>query len=482
MSKVLYVDDEPGNLLTFELTLQKWYDIIVVKNPLDVISIIEQNDIGVLITDQRMPQMSGLELSALVAKRFSWLSIILLTAYDDSDMLIAAVNQGSISRYMQKPWNLAELRQNLENAIEASELRRANLNLIKDLENKNKELQKSIRNIGYLKSQLEKENVQFKQIYKDNYKSEGDIITQSPVLKSIINQLLMVSKTDTSILLLGETGTGKELFANLVHQSSLRSDSVLVKVNCAAIPENIVESELFGHDKGAFTGADKIRLGKFELANNGTLFLDEIGELPLNIQSKLLRVLQEGEFERVGGQEVIKTNFRLVAATNRNLYEAVKHNQFRSDLYYRINVLPVEIPPLRDRKEDILLLVYHFIDKFNREKGKDIREIPEKVKERLMNYAWPGNVRELRNVVERAHVLSQNYSLDMGDWFEMPSTEGVIDEPNRTLKAHEKQYILTVLRRTKWRIRGDGGAAQILDINPTTLESRMKKLGIQRPI
>ena len=297
----------------------------------------------------------------------------------------------------------------------------------------------------------------------------------------MLKLIKQVAKSHTAILLTGETGTGKELFAKAIHTLSNRKDKLLIRVNCAAIPETLIESELFGYEKGAFTGADKLKYGKFEIANGGSLLLDEIGELPLTTQPKLLRVLQESEFERLGGNKLISTNFRLIAATNRNLEQAVEKGTFRQDLFYRINILPITIPPLRDHAEDIPLLVNHFISSLNKEEGKIINSIAKKTMDRLMEYHWPGNIRELQNVIERAHVLSTGSKLEIGDWFNVVGNKSIIDTTIVSLEENEKQHILRALEQTKWKIRGKNGTAELLQIKPTTLESRMQKLGIQRP-
>jgi transcriptional regulator with GAF, ATPase, and Fis domain len=278
-------------------------------------------------------------------------------------------------------------------------------------------------------------------------------------------------------LISGETGTGKELVARAIHNGSGRKDAVLVKVNCAALPAGLIESELFGHEKGAFTGAVSRKIGRFELADGGTLFLDEVGELSLDVQAKLLRVLQDGEFERVGGSSTIKINVRLIAATNHELDVAVRQGSFRSDLFYRINVFPIRIAPLRKRKDDIPLLVRHFVDHYGAKLGKVFGSITDDVISSLGAYDWPGNVRELENVIERAVILSPGPALELDEWLQ--SAEGP-SLANLTLDEVQRQHILRVLETTGWRIRGDKGAAQLLGLKPTTLEARMRKLGILR--
>ncbi|HKK58957.1 MAG TPA: sigma-54 dependent transcriptional regulator [Salinivirga sp.] len=478
--KILYVDDEQNNLLTFELALNNWYDVEITTSPQEALTIIDRGDIDVLLTDQRMPEMTGLELAQKVKQKHPWLSIIIVTAFDDSNTVMQAVNQGGIYRYILKPWNLNDIKQSINNAIENSTLKKNNENLINDLKAKNKKLVNSYNFILSLKKQVEEENTQLKQLITNEETNNKYIVTQNREFQKTISQALQVAKTDSTVLLLGETGTGKELMAQIIHEESTRARQLMIKVNCAAIPENLVESELFGHEKGAFTGADKLKYGKFELAHKGTLFLDEIGELPPAIQTKLLRVLQENEFERVGGTRTIKTNFRLIAATNRNLEKAVQQGEFRSDLYYRINIIPIKLPPLRDHLEDIPLLVGHFIEKLNKTSHKAIDTVPQKALKKLQAYQWPGNIRELQNIIERAHVLSPGNKLVIDDWFQVPKPQNAENEPT-ALHEQEKKHILKILKSTNWKIRGENGAARLLDIKPTTLESRMKKLNITKP-
>lgn len=481
MRKLLYVDDEPNNLFTLEVALKKWYTVLTLDDPTQALRVIAEEEVKVLLTDQRMPNITGLELTKMVQEEFPSVVIIILTAYDDNEAMLKALNQGGIFRYLLKPWNIQDLRQTLDSAFDAHELRKKNITLINDLVGKVNRLQSAYDEINTLKEKLEEENIQLKDEFLDQ-RLTADIVGKSKVLKSALRQAIHAAKSNASILLLGETGTGKELFAKAIHSHSNRKNSLLVKINCAAIPETLIESELFGHEKGAFTGADKLKYGKFEIAHRGTLFLDEIGELPLAMQPKLLRVLQEGEFERIGGNRVIETDFRLIAATNRNLEQEVEKGSFRSDLFYRLNILPITVPPLRDRREDIPLIVEHFIALLNREMGRSINAIPQKAMESLMEYHWPGNIRELSNVVERAYVLSTGSKLDIGGWFN-PSKETA--HPNKNiipLQENERLHILRALKHTKWKIRGKNGAAELLKINPTTLESRIKKLGIERPV
>ncbi len=307
-----------------------------------------------------------------------------------------------------------------------------------------------------------------------------EVLGSSAAIRTVLKSVKQVAGTDSTVLLTGETGTGKELVATAIHNQSGRGSSMLVKVNCAALPSGLIESELFGHEKGAFTGALARKIGRFELADGGTIFLDEIGDLHLELQAKLLRVLQEGEFERVGGAETLCADARVIAATNRNLEKAVEEGRFRPDLYYRINIFPIRIPPLRERREDIPLLVRRFAMAYSTKMGKTVETIPKATMDALVAYPWPGNVRELRNVIERAVILSQGSRLELGDWLPKPSITSSGSKV-LSLDEHERQHIVDVLEMTAWRVSGDNGAAELLGLKPTTLEARMQKLGITRP-
>jgi len=340
------------------------------------------------------------------------------------------------------------------------------------------ELKDRLKEIESLKNQLQAENKYLQEEIRLNH-NFNEIISKSRKFHKVLQQIEQVASTDATVLILGESGTGKELIARAIHNISLRSRKPLVKVNCAALPANLIESELFGHEKGAFTGALERRIGRFELADGGTIFLDEIGELPTELQAKLLRVLQEGEFERLGSPRTIKVDVRVIAATNRHLEQAIEKKEFREDLYYRLNVFPVLCPPLRERKEDIPLLVKHFCQKHEGKIGKKITHIPAKVMTALEAYDWPGNIRELENIIERAVILSRKDSLEYGEWIpsqKPPVRPGAI----RKLEEVEKAHIVEALKKTGWRISGEKGAARLLGLNPTTLEARMKKWGIKR--
>ena len=305
------------------------------------------------------------------------------------------------------------------------------------------------------------------------------LIGSSQGLHDVLTSVRQVAETDATILVTGETGTGKELVVQAIHRLSIRQQQPLIKLNCAAIPENLVESELFGHEKGAFTGALSRKIGRFELANQGTLFLDEIGEMPLDVQTKMLRILQEGEFERIGGTDTIHVDVRIIAATHRDLPQSVREGRFREDLFYRLNVFPIHIPSLRERKPDIDALAQHFLKHYATKFNKPVKSIPTHVLNALKGYHWPGNIRELQHLIERAVILSTGSTLAFGDWFQ-PVGENTDFVSQLTLEEVEYQHIIKVLENTNWRISGKNGTADQLGLNASTLRSRMNKLGIQR--
>ena len=345
-----------------------------------------------------------------------------------------------------------------------------------------KQLRDALTEVEALRNQLEADCTYLGEEIKLMH-DYGNIIGESEVFKYVLFSLEQIAPTDTTVLILGESGTGKELIARALHSRSRRKERPLIKVDCAGLPANLIESELFGHEKGAFTGAVEKRIGRFELADGATIFLDEIGELPLVLQQKLLRVLQDGEFERLGSSQVRNTDVRVIAATNRNLKNDVSKGRFRDDLWYRLNVFPLSIPPLRERAEDIPLLVNWTIKRLQRRLGKHIKTVPSSVMDDLKAYPWPGNVRELENVIERAVIVTPGNMLQLAAPLESPtSTSGnPPDAPIKTLSELEKDYILQVLRKTNWNISGKGGAAELLGLNSSTLRGRMRKHDIRRP-
>jgi len=329
-----------------------------------------------------------------------------------------------------------------------------------------------------LKDQLEAERAYLQEEIKLEYNHEN-IIGHSDGINYVLYKVEQIAHSNTIVLVLGETGTGKELVARAIHGLSLRKERALMKVNCATLPSNLIESELFGHEKGAFTGANSRHLGRFEVADGATLFLDEIGELPLELQPKLLRVVQDGEFERLGSSHTIKVDVRIIAATNRNLEEEVRRGRFREDLWYRLNIFPITMPPLRDRLDDIPLLLDFYVKKISKRMGKSIEIIPTRVMNALQNYHWPGNVRELENVLERAVINSSGPKLRLVD--ELKTQQKDLSTTQKTLEAVEREHIVRILDQTQWRVSGKNGASEILGLNRSTLRARMRKLGILKP-
>jgi len=334
--------------------------------------------------------------------------------------------------------------------------------------------------IENLKNKLEMENISLQEEIKTAHNFE-EIIGASSSLKNVLKNVERVAETDATVLLRGETGTGKELIARSIHNLSKRSERSLIKVNCPAIPSGLIESELFGHEIGAFTGALSKKIGKFELADGGTIFLDELGDLPLDAQAKLLRVLQEREFERVGGNETIKIDVRVIAATNKDLETAVKDGKFRADLFYRLNVFPIDIPPLRNRIDDISILSHYILEKYTNRLSKTINKISDNTIKKLKEYHWPGNIRELENIIERAAILSTGDVLHINDNLLGQSNKVDLgDKGSNKLEDVERDHIINILNQTGWQIHGKNGAALILGMNPSTLRTRLAKLGIKK--
>jgi transcriptional regulator with GAF, ATPase, and Fis domain len=359
---------------------------------------------------------------------------------------------------------------------------------ITDRKRAEEDLEKAFQEVRKLREMLTVENPRLKE-GPELPSRFPDIIGQSDPLKYVLYRLQQVARTKTTVLLLGETGTGKGLFARSLHEASDRKDKPFVNVNCAGLPANLIESELFGREKGAFTGSTTRQIGRFELADGGTIFLDEIGELPIDLQSKLLKVIESGEFERLGSPRMVKADVRIVASTNRDIEEEVKKGLFRRDLFYRLNVFPITIPLLRERRQDIPLLVRFYAEKFSRVHGKGVKEIPESTLQALENYSWPGNVRELINFVERAVITSDGPELRLAEKINLGASDpkpgefpkGLNETGKKRLFEMEREHILATLQKIGWVIEGHNGAAQLLGINPSTLRSRMKKLGITRP-
>ena len=367
-------------------------------------------------------------------------------------------------------------KRNLEELVEQ---RTAELVVAREEAEKGKQAaETALSEIKILKDQLEAERAYLQEEIKLEFNHEN-IVGRSDGLKYVLYKVEQIAAADTTVLVLGETGTGKELVARAIHGRSLRKNRALIKVNCATLPSNLIESELFGHEKGAFTGSHSRQLGRFEFADGGTLFLDEIGELPLELQPKLLRVIQDGEFERLGSSRTVKVDVRIIAATNRNLEEEVRKGGFRDDLWFRLSVFPITVPPLRDRIDDIPLLVDFYVEKISRRLGKTIEVIPAGVMDALRNYRWPGNVRELENVLERAVINSSGPKLRLVDELKKPLKN--LPASQKTLEAVERDHIVRMLEQTGWKVSGKNSAAEVLGLNRSTLRARMRKLDIRKP-
>jgi two-component system, NtrC family, response regulator AtoC len=463
---ILVVDDEVDNLDAFRFNFKKAFQIHTATGGDEALGILAAVDVAVIVTDQRMPRMSGLELLRAARQVRPDAVGIIVTAYTDVDVLIEAINLGQIYRYITKPWDAKEIRGVLQQALERHHLVR-----------ENRRLEEQLRQYtGYLNREI---HAAF---------DFGAIIGDSAALREVLARVEQVAPTASTVLLRGETGTGKELVAHAIHINSPRESGPFVRVNCAALAPGVLESELFGHERGAFTGAVGRRPGRFELADGGTLFLDEVGDLPMEVQIKLLRTLQEREFERVGGTETLKVDVRVVSATNRNLEAMIAEGKFREDLYYRLNVFPVHLPALRERVEDIPRLVEHFIAKFARTSGKPVRGITAEAIAVLQSFPWPGNVRELENAVERAMIVVrgpeiQASDLEFGRRAVTPPPVGSAlpaATPGRPLSARlldeEKREIMAAVERNSGNI---AGAARALGINRSTLYYRLRKHGLE---
>lgn len=473
-ARLLIVDDHPKNIqVVGKILSNKGYRSIIAQSGLEALKAAQQAVPDLILLDVMMPEMDGFETCKQLkaSPKTENIPIIFLTAKTETEDIVQGFEVGAVD-YVNKPFNTHELLARIRTHLELKQYKE---NLEQLVAQRTKELQGAYEEIKQLKDQLQQENLYLREQIELHYKHE-DIVGTSKGLKNVLVQIEQVAVTNSTVLLLGETGTGKEVLARAVHNLSTRKNRTMVKMNCAALPSTLVESELFGHEKGAFTGAIAQKMGRFEVASGSTLFLDEIGELPLALQAKLLRVLQEQQFERLGSSKTIEVDVRIIAATNQNLQNAVQEGRFREDLYYRLNVFPVQIPPLRDRAEDIPLLVWNFVKEFEQTVGRTIANIPKKSMDALQRYPWPGNIRELRNVIERAMILSQEGVLQI----ELPTIKEATTATTMTLEAFERQHILSVLEKTGWRIRGQNGASEVLGLKPSTLESRMKKLGIQR--
>lgn len=446
MPKVFIVEDEASIAkLILYWVKDKWgYDAEIFENGEKVLPRLSDRP-DLILLDIMLPGLNGIEVLKKIKQSDEHLPVIILSAQGSIEVALEAVRSGAYD-YFPKPIDAQRLEPSIKNAI------------------RNYELLKELHSL--------KETVTAKYSF-DN------IISADGKMQDVFRLVSKVLNNDITVLIYGESGTGKELISRAIHFNGARKDKPFVVVNCASIPRELLESELFGHEKGSFTGAHQKKLGKFEIANGGTIFLDEIGELPIEMQVKLLRVIQSGEFDRLGGTQTLHTDVRIIAATNRDLEKAVAEKTFREDLFYRLNVFPIRVPPLRERREDLPLLVEYFVREYAKKIGREINVIPRSVLSTLENYNWPGNIRELENIIERGVILSHGHQLEIGNWFHGES-QPEEEKQLRTLTELERAHILKVLDSTRWRVSGPNGAAQILGINPQTLVSRMKKLGIQR--
>ncbi len=460
MAKILIVDDDKSILeLLSELLSENGHNIKTAEDGQTALRLIEDEFFEIMITDLVMPGMDGIELMEKVLKISPYTKCIILTGYGTIKSSVEAIKKGAFD-YITKPVSVSELLVTIENALKMN-----------DLEKENRYLRSELRRIGGFEN----------------------IVGTSRAMQKVFEVIKKVSDTDCTVLITGSSGTGKELVARAIHSRSNRNDKPFVVINCGAIPEELLESELFGHEKGAFTGAHKRRIGRFEMADGGTIFLDEISEMSPSLQVKLLRVLQEREFERVGGIKPIKVDVRIIAATNRDLKVAIKEGKFREDLYYRLNVIPIHLPDLRDRKSDIPLLIDHFLRKYSKESNGNIKGITKKALSIFMRYNWPGNIRELKNIIKRIIVLSDGDIIDVDDIPEYMKEDIEIEDDrwrlknmkpiengmglNEAVREFEKRLIMEALENSNGIT---SRAAKILKINRTTLIEKIKKQKIDK--
>lgn len=440
--KILVVDDER----IVRDSLQSWlkeagFEPITASSGEEALEIIEKEPVNIFLIDLKMPGMDGIELFRNIKKRVDPALAVFISAYGTVESAVIAMKEGAFD-FIEKPFCPERVELILNKMVEHLNLAEENIQLRKEIEKKY---------------------------------SYHNIIGKSPKMRRVYELIETVSRTNTTVLIQGETGTGKELVARAIHFASERRNNPFVVVSCVNIPETLLESELFGHEKGSFTGAISTKKGKFEIAHKGTLFLDEIGDLPFQLQAHLLRVLQEKEFTRIGGNEIIKVDVRVISATNKNLWTEVREGRFREDLFYRLNVITIEIPPLRERREDILLLANHFLKKFCEENKKEINGFSKKVVDFFMSYEWPGNVRELENFIEHAVVVCSSKIIDIDD-LPITSRPSVPSKYSlKSLKEVEKEHIENVLEETRWNI---SKAASILGISRLTLYNKIKEYNI----
>ncbi len=440
---ILIVDDE----FSVRDSLFKWFktdgfNVDTAENAEAALQKFKEKSWDIVLLDIKMPGMDGIEFNRHIQSVDQNIIVIIITAYASVDTAVQAIKDGAFE-YVSKPIDPDNLTHMIRNAIE--------------------------------KRLLAKENIQLRQKIED-LTSADDIVGTSPQLRKVFKMVASVAKTDSTVMIRGESGTGKELIARAIHSNSTRRYAPIISLNCGAFTETLLESELFGHEKGAFTGADRLRIGKLERANNGTIFFDEIGNISMKMQMDLLRVLDTKHFSRLGSEKSIEVDFRVISATNRDLESAVNEGHFREDLYFRLNVVTIDIPPLRDRKEDIPLLARYFFNKYTQSMTKDIKDISPEAMEMLLNYGWPGNVRELRNVIERAIVVCENKKISPAD-LSFPFRAGSKQQYGDSLEELEKNHIERILNRTGWHI---SQASETLKIDRTTLYNKIKKYNLSK--
>ena len=497
---ILVVDDMPANIGVLLETLSKaGYRVRVAPDGESALEQLQYSPPALVLLDVMMPGMDGFETCRRLRRLpgLEQLPVIFMTALSEIQDKVRAFAAGA-DDYVSKPFQheevLARVRVHLTRRELECKLAQLNRELEDRVAARTTELNTALAQVEALKSRLQQENRYLKQELCET-SNLGEIIGSAPALQAALRKVAAVAATDSTVLIHGETGTGKELIARALHAQSKRRDKPMIKLNCSAISAGLVESELFGHLKGAFTGATDKRMGRFELADGGTLFLDEVSELPLETQAKLLRVLQEQEFEPVGSSRSVKVDVRVIAATNRDLPADVRSGRFRSDLFYRLNVFPIEVPALRERAEDISLLANHFMQRMTRKLGKPLERIAPATLTQLNRYSWPGNIRDLQNTIERAAVLATGSELIV-DWDLGPpavsaaassvTAAGEAEQPpprsadaeHQSLEAIEREHIIATLRKTRGVVEGPHGAAQLLEMNPSTVRFRMKKLSI----
>jgi len=453
---VLVVDDEQDNLDIIRFNFRKTHPLLFATSGAEALETLKKEEVACIVSDQRMPGMSGIDLLKAARELRPDTVNILLTAYADMPLLTEALNEGLAYRYIAKPWSSEDLGHAIKGAIERYHLLRENRRLLDLLQAQNAMLRRDA----------------------DEAFNFGEIVGSAQALTRVLDTVRQVAPTPSTVLIRGESGVGKELVARAIHNASPRAGKAFVRVNCAALAPGVLESELFGHEKGSFTGALARKLGRFELADGGTLFLDEVGDLSPAIQVKLLRVLQEREFERVGGTETLRVDVRVISATNRDLEALLHEGKFREDLYYRLNVFPVQVPPLRERLDDIEDLANHFVARFSSRCGKQVTGISTAAIERLCGYSWPGNVRELENVTERAIILCKTDTLEECD-LDFGSRRAPAPLPSAlpdVLEEVERRRLLEAMEKHKGR---KADVARELGINRSTLYYRLKKLGLE---